>query len=220
MDLSNFYAGKDSAPLWTADGYREVATSWRDLGSLALPSGQVGVSDPFIIMGDFLRFEIPTNSGRVISTAADVSVNQDRSHLREAYLSLILSDVPPVAIEAAVHSGGSADELANGNFYGIPVDAGAVSFFDSGAMDQHLARATAEDLEDQSEDWIDLLYSEGADLPYGAATAQYSTAQGFATIIFTQSGWGDGFYPVLRTVDKAGRTLGLHIDLQVVGSID
>lgn len=220
MELSNFYAGKGSAPLWTTDGYREVATSWRDLGSLALPSGYAGASDPFIIMDDFLRFEAPADHGRVISTIADVSDKQDRSHLREAYLSLIFSDEQPVAIEPAVHSRGSADALADGNFYGIGVDAGAVSFFDAGSMDQHLTQTSDEDLEDQSEEWIDLLYSDGDELPYGAATPQYSTADGTATIVLTQSGWGDGFYPVLRTVDADGNTLGLHIDLQVVGNID
>lgn len=220
MELSNFYAARDSAPLYERGSYRDVSLSSRELGTLLFPSGLAGVSDPFIIMDNFLRFEIPTREGRVVSTVADVSVPQDGTHSREAYLSLIFSDEPPAALEPAVHLLGSRDELTDGNFYGIPVDAGAVSFFDADSMDRHLALTDPEAMEEQSEGWIDLLYGEDDELPYGAAIAQYPTGDGDAAIIFTQSGWGDGFYPVLQTLDSRGNLLGLHIDLQVVGKID
>ena len=37
-------------------------------------------------------------------------------------------------------------------------------------------------------------------------------------VVISNSGWGDGVYPVVLTRDAAGAPLGLHIDLGVVGS--
>jgi hypothetical protein len=36
-------------------------------------------------------------------------------------------------------------------------------------------------------------------------------------VILSHSGWGDGLFPVVRTLDARGNVLGLHIDLLVVG---
>lgn len=215
MELSNFYAGKTSAPLYQSEGqFTPVALTVIELGELPIPSGEVGASDPFVIMDDFLRFATPAGHGRVQVTVADDSTAQDGSHLREAYLSLLFSDEEPASVLPAIPLG--RGELAEGNFYGVPVDAGTVSFFDAGSMADWLRAKSGEDIEELTEEWIDLLWDE-SEHRSGLATTSYGTESGEHFLPLVQSGWGDGFYPVLKTVDAQGAVLGLHIDLEVVG---
>lgn len=37
-------------------------------------------------------------------------------------------------------------------------------------------------------------------------------------IVFSRSGWGDGLFPVLATIDASGRPNAIHIDFGVVGT--
>lgn len=216
MELSNFYAGRGSAPLYQSEGqFTPVSLEVVELGELPIPSGEVGASDPFVIMDGFPRFAVPADRGRLQVTVADVSAAQDGSHRREAYLSLLFSAARPAAVLPAIPIG-EREELAEGNFYGVPVDAGTVSFFDAASMADFLRANSGEELQELTEEWIDLLWDE-SEHRSGLGLTHYETASGKHLIPLVQSGWGDGFYPVLKTVDAQGNLLGLHIDLEVVG---
>jgi hypothetical protein len=104
MDIGDHYALRTgTAPL--GDG-RHGKLTVLDLGNLRIPSGAVGACDPFVNLDQPLVVDVPPGGYPVRVTIADVSPKQDGSHLREAYLSLVLSPAEPMAVEAAAGKGG------------------------------------------------------------------------------------------------------------------
>ena len=193
----------------TEDGKDRMLTV-HDLGTLKVPSGKVEASDPFVNLGESgVVVEVPPGEYPVRVTVADVSDEQDGSHHREAYLSLVLADGEPAAAELAHESG-------------VMVDAGTVAFADAEAIARCMPEA----------DWYDGLFDDGSDdswfsrmddpghLREGCANIVMPRAHAGENVVLSHSGWGDGVYPVVRTRDASGRVLGLHIDLYVVGGDD
>jgi len=215
--LSDFFAlVPGDAPLVTgAPGELTV----RELGVLRVPSGTLGAADPFVALDRPITVSIPPGDHRVAVTIADVSTQRDGSHLREAYLSLIISDAPPASVESVPGPDGPPEA---GSFFGVAVDAGTVAFFDADAVEASMpgdGDSWYDDVFDTGEpgSWFDIMDSE---TPLGAGTAniEMPLARAGENVILAHSGWGDGFYPVLQTLDADGRLTGVHIDLQVVGS--
>jgi hypothetical protein len=192
------------------DGDRDLTLTVHDLGTLKVPSGKVEASDPFVTMGmSGVIIDVPPGEYPVRVTVADVSAEQDGSHEREAYLSLVLAD-------------GVVDMVELADEGGVMVDAGTVAFTDAEAI----ARCMPED------NWYDSLFDDGSDdswfslmddpghLRAGCANIVMPLATAGETVVLSHSGWGDGIYPVLRTRDAGGKALALHIDLRVVESDD
>ncbi|MGI5128701.1 DUF4241 domain-containing protein [Pseudonocardia sp. CA-107938] len=50
----------------------------------------------------------------------------------------------------------------------------------------------------------------------GCANIELPLATAGENVVLAHSGWGDGVFPVLCTVDADGRLLAVHIDLLVV----
>lgn len=178
-----------------------------DLGILNVPSGRVEASDPFVTLGSGVVVDVPPGAYPVRVTIADVSEEQDGGHLREAYLSLILADGQFSTVELASQQG-------------VFVDAGTVAFADAVAIERCMPA---------DENWYEDVFDDGTDhswfarmddpdhLRSGCANIVMPLATADENVILAHSGWGDGVYPVLRTLDAHGNTLGLHIDLLVVG---
>ncbi|SMQ71816.1 DUF4241 domain-containing protein [Agreia sp. VKM Ac-1783] len=217
MQLSEFFAGASGpAPLVT--GVRGTLTV-HDLGTLRVPSGSLGAADPFVALDLPITVQIPPGAYPVTVTVADVSTEQDGSHRREAYLSLILSDAPTVDLEPVPGPYGPPED---DSYFGVAVDAGTVAFFD--------AAAVATSMPGDGDDWYDDVFDTGepgswfdimdadAPLPAGTANIEMPLAQAGENVVLAHSGWGDGFYPVVQTRDAEGRLTGVHIDLRVVGS--
>lgn len=218
VKLQNFYALKSGdAP--TPQGGRASLSTY-ELGMLRVPSGMLGACDPFAgDLADPVVIPIPAGDYPVTVTVADVSEAQDRSHLREAYLSVIVSDRAAVSLDAAV---GNEGPPADGMFYGVGVDAGTVAFVDALAAASAMPNPSSwYELFDNStpESWFNIM---DADAPYPAGSANIvmplSTAGENVTLV--HSGWGDGFYPLLQTTDADGQLLGVHLDLGVVGEVE
>ena len=96
MEIADHFALRSgSAPLSNGSSAKLTV---HDLGILQVPSGRVGVCDPFVDLGDPVVFQIPPGAYSVRATLADVSDEQDGSHMREAYLSLVMSEATPVLI--------------------------------------------------------------------------------------------------------------------------
>jgi hypothetical protein len=219
MDIADHYALKTgSATL--ANGSLASLTV-QILGILRVPSGRLGACDPFVELEQPTVVLVPPGDYPVSVTIADVSEDQDGSHKREAYLSVILSDAEPATVEPAPGPDGPPDE---GEFFGVGVDAGTVAFVD--------ADSVAGCMPDDGTNWYEDLYDSGepdswfsvmdaaAPLPAGLANIVMPRATAGENVVLAHSGWGDGFYPLLQTRAADGHVTGIHIDLRVVGKFD
>lgn len=217
MQSSDFFARRPgAAPLVTAT---TGILSVHDLGVLRVPSGTLGVADPFVALDFPITVEVPAGDHPVEVTLADVSAEHDGTHLVEAYLSLVLSDEPTVTVEPVPSPDGAPEP---GSIFGVAVDADAVAFFDAEAVETSMpddGDAWYDDVFNTGEhgSWFDILDSDGP-LHAGAANIVMPLATAGENVVMTRSGWGDGVYPVLQTRDADGRLTGVHIDLRVVGS--
>ena len=197
--------------------------SWRyhhwteDLGDLPVTSGRLEACDPFMTLGQGAEFSIPPGTYPAKVTLVDVSDEQDGSHVRESYLSLVLATGEPSRVEYLVPIG---REPLDGNkeYYGIPVGAGTVAFAEAGAA----TRAMPVSLDwlgetfdtGRADSWFELMDSPDH-YRAGAANILMPRATLGERVVLCHSGWGDGVYPVVGAFDKDGRLLSVHIDLLV-----
>lgn len=198
-----------------ADG-PDYTLTVHDLGELVVTSGRLEASDPFVALGEGLVVEVPPGRHPVRVTVADVSDEQDRSHLREAYLSLVLADGEVARVEAVVPEGAEGPPEA-GSVYGVGVDAGTVAFADAASVAALMPDG----------DWYEGLFDTGDETGWfalmdsaehlfeGVANIALPGATAGENVVLAHSGWGDGFYPLVRTVAADGTVLGLHLDLLV-----
>jgi hypothetical protein len=217
VDIAELYAlSPGPAPLVTgAPG----ALTVRDLGIVRVASGTLGIADPFVALDRPLTLPIPPGDYPVKVTVADVSEAQDGSHLREAYLSVLISTERAVTVEPIPGPDGPPEE---GSFFGVPVDAGTVAFFDADAVEASMPPGGDnwyDDVFDSDEpnSWFAAMESDSPH-PAGTANIVMPRAADGENVVLSHSGWGDGFYPVLQTLDAAGGLVAVHIDLQVAGS--
>lgn len=187
-----------------------------ELGTLRLPSGRLEASDPFVHLGEGMVVRVPPGEYPVRATVADVSDAQDRSHLREAWLSVVLADGEPATSETLVPEGVTPEpDLV----HGVAVAAGTVAFVDHDAVAPCMPPPSSdwgEDVFDTGRDdsWFALMDS-AEHLAPGFANITMPRATAGENVVLSHSGWGDGFYPVVGSYDAGGRLLAVHIDLLV-----
>ena len=110
-------------------------TAWAKTVSLTVTSsGRLVACDPFVMMMPTDTPFVVTPKGRfpVTVTLADVSDAQDRSHIREAYASIVFSpgaEVYRKSMPLAI-DGGKRPEPKGDEFVGFGVDAGTACFVD------------------------------------------------------------------------------------------
>ncbi len=220
MDPLDFYAMRSGA-VTQPDG-SPATLRVVPLGLLEVPSGLVEASDPFVSLGEGPVLDIGPGSYEVFVTIADVSEEQDGSHEREAYLSIVLRD--GVVSEVGTVSLEEESDEDPDSYWGVPVDAGTVAFADHEAV-----AACMPATEDTS--WYESVFETGSDDSWfalmdsaehyepGIANIVMPLAQRGENVVLSHSGWGDGFYPVIVTVDSEDNFLGIHIDLLVVGPV-
>ncbi|HTI73180.1 MAG TPA: DUF4241 domain-containing protein [Candidatus Limnocylindria bacterium] len=212
---------KDGHTVVTEDGPRFLWTV--DCGKLVLPSGRLAACDPFVFLSPRSTPFIVTPKGRfpVAVTLADVSEKQDRSHVREAYASIVFSDRPeayrkslPLAID-----GQERPEQLGDEFVGFGVDAGTACFVDESVIESCMPEPQTwhESLFDneRSDCWFRLM-DDPNHIREGIANLVLPLAKNGENLILFHSGWGDGVYPVVGSFDKAGRLVAAHIDFMVL----
>lgn len=214
----SFYAlvsGPVPSPFEKGDRYFPsdmVVLSVLDLGVLRVPSGCVEACDPFAALGDGPVFEIEPGDYPVRVTIADISRKHDGSHERNAYLSLVLADGEPTALEVA-------RPLRGPGYLGV--DSGMVAFVDAEAAVAMSALADGANLYDAFEPGPWCVHVDSPEhYREGMANIVMPLDRAGENIIMASSGWGDGGYLVVLTRDAVGAPLGLHIDLGVVGGDD
>jgi hypothetical protein len=197
-----------------------------DCGVLQMPSGQLIACDPFVGLEPVENAFLTISPGqyRVIVTLADVSTEQDGSHLREAYATLILDEsaqelsrkiISPTIDELQSIPGEMSKE---GEYQGFFVDAGTACFVDNIAVQQCMPKGDwCEELfeTDAPNSWFDAM-DDPDQIRNGIANIVLPHAQNGENIILIHSGWGDGVYPVVGGYDEAGNLIRVHIDFMVV----
>jgi hypothetical protein len=179
--------------------------------------------DPFVFLSPNDTPFIIAPKGRfpVIVTLADVSEKQDRSHIREAYASVIFSNETetyrksvPLATEGKKRPEPKGDE-----FIGFSVDAGTACFVDESVIGPCMPgpQTWYESLfENEREDCWFRRMDDPAHIREGIANIKLPMAKTGENIVVFHSGWGDGSYPVIGSFDSAGRLLAAHIDFFVI----
>ena len=217
LDPKQFYAGRAGR---VTPGSRSYDLDVVDLGVLHVPSGRLGAADPFVTLGDPLVITIPPGSYPVSVTVADVSEELDGSHPREAYLSCWINQGEVARVELAVPEGYEAPPA--GEYYGVGVDFGTVAFVDADALLTCMPEGNwYEDLFDPAEGggWFGRM-DDPDHYRAGSANIRLPLAKQAENLVLSHSGWGDGFYPVVKTLDADGKLLGVHINLGVVVDYD
>jgi hypothetical protein len=179
-----------------------------DLGLLKVPSGRLVACDPLVNLTDGVVLRVPAGEYPVKVTVADVSEQQDGSHLREAYLSVILRQGQPATHAVVIPPGSKPPEPDT--YYSVGVDSGTVGFVDEVSAKTLLPGGDVPDV------WQAEMEADSP-LPNGYANIVLPLAKNGENVVMSHSGWGDGAYPVVGAYDGDGRLLSLHIDLQVVG---
>lgn len=198
---------------------RVPGTRWthhvRELGGVRVPSGRLEASDPFVNLGEGLVTSVPPGDHPVRVTYADVSEAQDGSHLREAYLSVVVAEGAVARTAYLVPEGQVAPP--DGEVHGVPVDAGTVAFCDAGAVATGMPEGDwYEGVFDtgREDSWFALMDAPDHLVP-GSANITPPRAQNGENVVLAHSGWGDGVYPLVATYDADDRLLAVHIDLLV-----
>jgi hypothetical protein len=112
-----------------------------DCGELDAPSGRLVICDPLIWLAEWALLDEPIlhitpGRYRVLVTQADVSGLRDRSHLRNAYATLLLSESPEVRrTPLTAHPDGSLAAVGpDDKQFAFGVDTGIGCFVDSTAI--------------------------------------------------------------------------------------
>lgn len=217
-------AMKSDCQVQVADD-QSIALSRIDCGHLSLPSGKLIACDPFTCLdrNQDTFVTVPAGKYRVVVTLADVSDAKDGSHIREAYVTLLI-DESASEIHRKIISPVAGDQTAppemseDGIYFGFPVDAGTACLVDCQAVATCMPEG----------DWYDDLFENGSpecwfnrmDDPdhvrAGIANIELPLAKKGENIIIVHSGWGDGHYPVVGGYDSNGRLVRVHIDFMVV----
>ena len=188
-------------------------------GTLDLPSGRLVIADPFAALQHTgnAYVDVPPGSYPVEVTLADVSGKDDGSHIREAYVSVLLSSEPEVVRRPLTPSPrGTVDrELGHEEYVGFGVDSGSGCLVDAASL------ATAMPPEDEwsqvfddgtERSWFALMDAVGN--PHaGLANVVLPLAKNEENIVLFQTGWGDGYYAIVGGFDAAGRLVAVHVDL-------
>ena len=211
MKLDKFYAvTATEAPFEAAEGLTSVKLETVTLGTLPLPSKRVNISDGLILDAP-ASFEVPETSAEVVLTIADLSKEQDGSHRRVAYMSLLFSKEAPHALKPAV-------AIDYDFSLAISVDTGTVAFYDTveyeklsigGYIDYH-----AEEFTDVIQAVLEEAEGNGG---YGTFVKLPEAHGADGLLAVASSGFGDGVYGVTEAVAEDGTILGLHLDFLVVG---
>jgi len=188
-----------------------------------LPSGRLVACDPFVRLSPVnTPFIIaPLGKFRVSVTLADVSEKQDRSHIREAYASVIFSSETEVyrkAVPLAI-DGQKRPEPEGDNFVGFGVDAGTACFADESVIGPCMPdpKTWYESLfeNEQADCWFRRM-DDPDHIRAGIANIVLPLAKNGENLILFHSGWGDGCYPVIGSFDSSDQLIAAHIDFFVI----
>jgi len=206
------------------DEAKHYTLSVVDCGFLLMPTGRLVACDPFAMLqkNSDLVVQVPAGRYRVLVTMADVSDDNDGSHMREAYATLML-DETAVEVRRRIitprRDAACLPEMGDdGTYYGFPVDAGTACFVDQGAVDTLMPDGDwYEDIFDNGtpNSWFEQM-DDPNHIRAGIANIALPHSRQGENIVIVHSGWGDGLYPAVGGYDSSDRLVRVHIDFFVV----
>lgn len=212
---------KNEVTLHTEDGPRYLWTV--GCGTLSLPSGRLVACDPFVCLQPHgMPFVLtPRGDFPVVVTLTDVSEAQDRSHIREAYASIVFAEGREAFRKSLplARDGEARPEPKGDEFIGFPVDAGTACFVDETLIASCMPAP---------ETWLEALFEtehddswfkrmdDPAHIRPGLANIPLPLGTKGENLILFHSGWGDGLFPVVGSFDAEGRLVAAHIDFFVI----
>ena len=220
-NLNNWSAGRHDSIIHIA---KQSCYIWGvSCGDLEVPSSRLVACDPFAFMEAKNNPHINVPQGRfpVSVTLIDLSEKQDRSHIREAYASLIFKKGIESYRKALplARKGESRPEAKGDEFKGFAVDAGTACFVDESSIERCMPDSSTwyEELFENSRPdcWFNRM-DDPTHIRAGIANIVLPKATKGENLILVHSGYGDGCYPVVGSFDKAGNLLSVHIDFFVV----
>jgi hypothetical protein len=218
---ASWCALKNGVSVESKDGPRYVECV--DCGEIFLPGGRLAVCDPFVFLSptDMPFIAVPKGRFPVRVTVADVSPNQDRTHLREAYASVIFAGEEESMRRTIplVKDGEDPPLLSGDAFMGFAVDAGTACFVDESVVAGCMPDPSRwyEDLfENERDDCWFRRMDDPKHIRAGIANIALPLARNGENLVLFHSGWGDGVFPVIGSYSADGRLLAVHIDFFVV----
>jgi len=212
---------KSEESVQTKDGPRLLWTV--PCGELAVPSGRLVACDPFVFLQprDNPFVTVPKGRFPVFVTLMDFSKAQDKSHVREAYASILFSSKKEAFRKAlpVVREGEERPEQKGDEFIGFGVDAGTACFVDDSVVGPCMPdpRTWGADLfENSRPDCWFVRMDDPNHIRGGIANIVLPLARHGENLILFHSGWGDGVYPVVGSFDSSGELVAAHIDFFVV----
>lgn len=220
-----------NSPTWSAGCHEKTVSTERgelftwvvQCGSIYLPTGKLVACDPFAFMQvrNNPHAIVPPGRYPVIVTLADVSEKLDRSHIREAYASILLKEgqesyrrTLPLTKE-----GEPTPELKDDEYIGFPVDAGTACFVDDSTISTGMPdpKTWLSELfeNERSDSWFNQMDNPNH-IREGIANITLPLAKNGENLVLFHSGWGDGVYPVVGSFDESDTLLAVHIDFSVV----
>jgi uncharacterized protein DUF4241 len=212
----------DGAHVPVGEG-KDYSLSVVDCGLLLMPTGRLTACDPFAVLQKNynLFVQVPPGRYRALVTLADVSDDNDGSHIREAYATLMLDETAVEArrrIITPLRDAVCPPEMDDdGTYYGFPVDAGTACFVDQGAVDTLMPDGDWQDIFDNGtpNSWFEQM-DDPSHIRAGLANIVLPQSRGGENIVIVHSGWGDGHYPIVGGYDSFDRLVRVHIDFLVV----
>ncbi|MCG8700142.1 MAG: DUF4241 domain-containing protein [Bacteroidales bacterium] len=193
-----------------------------NIGNINLPTGKVVVCDPLVVP------DMPPLSKSVSPGKYPIRIyiaKTQESGDRYAIAKLEFSDKKAVKWILALRDGEDVNELeGNGDFFGMPVDAGLGGFFDYKTgieYNKFLDKFHADNPDGNIyDDFFAAEFKKNAITPddqtdYGN-WINYTFPNTDLNITMFQSGYGDGVYPAYWGLDEQGDIVSLVIDFFVV----
>ncbi|MFO1378845.1 MAG: DUF4241 domain-containing protein [Chitinivorax sp.] len=196
-----------------------------DCGELWLKSGRLVACDPLngLQWRDNSELQLTPGKYRVVVTVADISDALDGSHLREAYLSLLLSEAPVAGWRFLSPAPPSVElpRLGDHEFIPVNIESGLIALADADAIERLMPDPADSDwewdlIDSGDEDaWVAQL-DDAQHLRAGTANIALPNAEDGENLILSQAGWGPGSYALVGTYAADGTLTGVHIDLAVL----
>ncbi|HEX3760371.1 MAG TPA: DUF4241 domain-containing protein [Kofleriaceae bacterium] len=206
MVHSPFTAAFTPGTRFVGDDGSLIEIETRVVGDLAVPTGRLGVSDPFTTA--FEQPGVPLVLRAPVGTfPVELAIARYDSGDRRVACARVCLDraAPAVRWQMALTEGQPTPD--DGEVAGYGVDAGMGSFYD-------LAASAAVD-EATSQAWLDATERNQVD-----TWTWHVTDLGAANVVMFSTGWGDGFYASWWGFDAADRPVELVTDFELlVGSI-
>jgi hypothetical protein len=156
-----------------------------------------------------------------VVTIADVSDEQDGSHTREAYASLVLRPTAEAYRKLLVPlaPGEAPPYLEPDQYHGFAVDAGTACFVDAACLESAMPPEAdwGERLfeNDSPSSWFNRMDDPGH-IRDGLANIPLPLGVSGENLVLFHSGWGDGVYPLIAGYNAGGELVAVHIDFLVI----